>query len=589
MKSNKLVFAFLILWISEQAQGTVQTVGPSSDCDFDTTASQTLQQAVTTVGATEIRLVTGLTYTGPLTIDKPIQITGGFDNCIDASQNIPSQTANAKSILSGQNVNRVIEISNCSQGIVNLTKLQLSDGDTGNLAVPRGAGINTTNSSCDLQIIDSDVSDNTALVGSGVFYDGLGVGSVFIQDSFFYNNTTPNSGRDAQGAGIYSFSSLTVVGNSGFYNNTSGRGGAIYIRGDRYPGQVELTIIGGDDLPNVGFFQNTVFGFLNGSFGGAIYMTELADANITGHRQVFNDIEYGDDRSPVKFEQNRASASTGRGGGIYLTKSSLNISNSRFKANTATATGGAIAYDSQNINTQLTIDAKPSQCWRDQGCNEFTDNLAAGGGAFWAINQAIGHIKHSYFSQNSANTGTSFAIGSNAEFMLENSIIYQDGLSGISYLDRNIIHTSDASITTRYSTLVDNDATEAIFNSVNGNTGHEVYNSIIYNDNTPAIADGTVNSTFDCVLADRQGSQLIDITPSEFVDLFPDISSQNFRLSRSAVAVDLCNDIITANIETDIQGLARGYDLVDVPNISGAFDAGANEFNDDLIFKSNFE
>ncbi|WP_395374604.1 hypothetical protein [Marinicella sp. W31] len=566
----------------------MQTVGPDANCDFDTTTGQTLQQALTTTGVTEVRLIINEVYNGGFIIDKPLQITGGYDNCIDATQNIPSQSLNAKSTLSGQNTERVIDIINCSQGSVVLDSLQISDGNSDNLGITRGAGINTINSTCDLIVRNSNISSNTGLVGSGIFYDGLGTGSVFIQDSFFYNNATSNSGRDAQGGGIYSFSSLTIVGNSGFYDNTSGRGGAIFMRGDRYPGDVSLTIIGGDDLPNVGFFRNEVRGFLNGSFGGAIYMRDLASAQLTGHRETFNGIEYGDDAFPITFDRNSANGSSNRGGGIYLTTSSLDISNSQFFANSA-GTGGAIAFDSNDPNSMLNIDANPEQCWREQGCNTFIENVGGGGGAIWSINNAKAHIKHSYFSGNSANTGTSIAIGNSADFILESSIIYKDTQNANILLDRSIISASDSSFTILYSTIVENDASEAVFNSVNGGAGHTVYNSIIYNENAPNISTGTVSNQFDCVLADRQDSQLINITATEYADLFVDSTNQDFRLKRSAVAVDLCADVTTINSVEDIQGLARGYDLPDIPNLSGTFDAGANEFNDDLIFRNSFE
>ena len=588
MKGNQIIYVFFLLWASFFSHAVVQTVGPSADCDFDTTTGQTLQQALASNSVTEVRLVNSVIYTGGFVVDKPLQITGGYDNCMDAIQNTPSQNPSAKSVLNGQSTDRVIEILNCSQGTVILDRLQISEGNTDNLAIPRGAGINTVNSSCDLRILNSEISSNSALVGSGLFYDGLGTGSVFVQDSFFYNNTTPNSGRDAQGGGIYSFSSLTVVGNSGFYDNTSGRGGAIFIRGDRYPGDVNLTIIGGDDSPNVGFFRNQAGGFLNGSFGGAIYMRDIENAQFTGHRKTLNTVAYGDDAFPITFDRNNANGNSNRGGAVYLTRSNLDISNSQFTANSA-GTGGAVAFDSQAPNTMLTIDAIPGQCWRDQGCNTFIENVAGGGGAIWAVNNAKANIKYSYFSQNSANTGTSFALGSNAEFILESSIIYQDSQEATLNADRNIISTSAASFTTAYTTIIDNGAVEAVFNAINGGGGQTIHNSIVYNDSISAMTTGTANIQFECVLADRQGNQLIDITATEFTNLFTDVNNLDFSLQRSAVAVDLCADVGVINSLVDIQGLARGYDLQGIPNLSGTYDAGANEFNDDLIFPDGFE
>ncbi|MCB1582876.1 MAG: hypothetical protein KDI92_07415 [Xanthomonadales bacterium] len=566
----------------------VLTVGPGPQCDFDTTVGETLQQAIATGNTTEVRLIDGYIYSGGLTISQPIKIIGGYATCDDAAQNIPNPNSSAKSILSGQSNDRVIELLNCTQGTVELQQVRVIDGNADSLAVPRGAGINTTNSSCHLRIEKSEITNNIALVGSGVFFDGLGIGSVFIVDSIFSNNRTSNSGRDAQGGGLYSFSSVTVVGESGFHHNTSGRGGAIYIRGDRYPGDVSLTIIGGSDPTNTGFSHNSVTGFLNGSLGGAIYLSDITNAQLTGHRQSINGITYGDDINPLKFEQNTANGNGNRGGGIYMTRSSMDISNSLFFANSA-GTGGAIAYDSMDPNTSLNISGRPERCWRDQGCNAFIENVASGGGAIWGINQARGYVQNSYFTGNTANTGTSFAIASNAVFVLENSVIYQDTQNATLNQDRNIIHTSGAAFTTMYSTLVENNAVESVFNAVNGNSGHTVLNSIVYNDAVIAIADGNVSSQFSCVLTDRPGNQMIDITPTEYNALFVGVNNQNFRLLPSAVAIDSCEDVSVSNSGYDIQAIPRGYDFPGVNNSSGSFDAGANEFDDDLIFIFGFE
>jgi len=570
----------LILCIS-QADAMVVTVGNTSDCDFNVSSGQTFQQAVSSSGTTEVRLTIQQIFGGRININNPIKITGGFDDCTSAAANTPSSDPSNKTVVSGFAGDRVFDIFNCSLGEVTLEKLHIMDGSAELLGVPRGGGINVVNNACNINVINSILSNNTARTGAGIFL--IGAGDLFIQDTFFENNRTiTNIGP---GGGIYSEAAVTVVGNSGFRDNAAQKGGAIHIENST------LTVVGGDDLPNVGFFNNSAVG----TDGGAISLVG-STATLTGNTSTIDNIVYGNQIAPLKFDGNEANQF---GGGVMANASSLIVRDVYFSNNVAQSgpttidgAGGAIAFDADFFSQQLSIEADPENCWRQQGCNVFIGNTSHNGGAISANKRTLGdsatvNIKHSFFQQNAATNGTSVLIRERVNAIVENSIIYEDAPNTSPRINGSIFFNVNAVLNVLYTNIIENNADNVFFTDAATATTN-VYNSIVYNDAVTSINNTSTSYDFDCVITDRQGPQFIDISTQDYNDLFVDTASLNFKLNRTAEAVDLCADATSISVSTDIQGISRGYDDPDVPNVSGAFDAGANEL-DELIFKTGFD
>jgi predicted outer membrane repeat protein len=205
------------------------------------------------------------------------------------------------------------------------------------------------------------------------------------------NSTTfSQNSANSDGGAIYNFASSPTLTDITFTNNSSvnGSGGAVY---NTYYTTATLT--------NANFNLNSA----NNGFGGAIYNTLLPD--YTGSGSVIN-------LTQNSFQQNSAI----RGGAIYNSSSSSNLTNVSFSQNAASGNGGAIFSTSSSSNqTNVTFSR---------------NNAISQGGAIWTNGGGANTLVNTSFYGNASSNGSAIFNGGTAP-TLRNSIIWGHGGTAI--------------------------------------------------------------------------------------------------------------------------------------------------------------
>ena len=139
------------------------------------------------------------------------------------------------------------------------------------------------------------------------------------------------------------------------------------------------------------------------------------------------------------------------------------------------------------------------------------------------------------------------------------------------------------------SVVADNSSTGAVLGISSNATEFSLLSSIVHDVDTGNVlannAGGNIN--IDCVIAHEIASIS---SGSHLLEADPDFTSTSFHIDAfTSPAVDFCNSQeIPQN--NDIDNQAFGWDNVNVSNIYGPFDVGADEtYGNDVIFSSDFE
>jgi len=217
-------------------------------------------------------------------------------------------------------------------------------------------------------------------------------GTLVLENCIFKNNKCNSFG------GVLYTQDSTTISNCEFINNTAPRGGAIYISG----GQLSIS--------NSKFTNNSAVGNSTTGFGGAIYSATNAILNIFMTTFTDNNASraggaiYAQDSQNVKinessFINNKVTGSEFGGGALYTTGNfAVTIIKSNFTLNTVFNRGGAI-YS--------------SNCTYDISESKFDNNTALMGGAIFFSGRPTGsliNIAMSNFTNNSA-TDTQYGGG----------------------------------------------------------------------------------------------------------------------------------------------------------------------------------
>ena len=597
-KLKRLILFSLLMGL--QSNAVIYTIGYGNDCDFDLNNGDTLQGAINASTSTELRLSKDVVVNvngNSIVVDKPLVISGGYDNCTEAALGNLTQSSAPNTTLDGQALSRVMQINSNLTGEVVLRYLTIQNGSAGTTdpATQSGGGIYIPpTNQADITLENSEVTSNGAFGGGGIYFDGGSGGTLLtlkIKDTDIRNNTARNTATSGfnGGGGVFLTGGvrLVVSGESSFQGNTVDSTIGFAVGGGLFASAAEIYLFSAQDYQNKGFINNT-----SDYRGAGIYLGGDAILNVYGYPELFNGELLGNN-SPYSFRNNYVNSGD-TGGAIYSNNSDMYIEHARFYQNGATNGGGAIAMN----RGQLFIDAKnPDYCWREQGCNLFQNNFsgssaAMGGGAILADNNASVNIKHSLFHDNNATLGTSLAILNNSSATFESAIFYQEGkLFGVSYPNQNVIYSSFSQTILRYVNVIENETQTSILNAV-GNTGENlVFNSIFYNPLVPDIGLENNNGTnsYDCLMADSNLAFVV-LNAAAYATVFEDPTNLNFRLRPSSRAIDMCDGQALAQPTTnDLQGNYRGYDDASMNDLNGVFDAGAIEYNLDIIFRNGFE
>jgi len=570
-----LATTFLLLSFRTIA-GTQKYVGPNSDanCDYDSI------QAALDSGATDLLISNAMQYNENLVLPETnsrVDFRGGYTSCSSDSYD-----PTLKSTLSGHLA--TAPVLNITPSSVNktiyLSNMNFFNG-TGSGFTPAG-GINMPNSNDTLALYETTIGLNQGSLGGGI-YIGSAPGTPFAdQPNLIMNNGSliinNSSNSDAYGGGgiFCENGSVNIYSNASIKrNSTEGSGGGVYSMGcyiNEWSGK------NGENDPEQGIYDNQAK-----SHGGGIYATNNSVIQL-GTASQFSK-RYG---SVINNTADSDNDGNGDGGGIYATDSNVNLLGSIVQGNRSGGHGGGIfAQDGGTVYVQRQNDL----CWTAYKCNQIINNHASSngnGGAIYLTNGANGFINSAYFEGNRADNGTAiYATSENSDTSIRNAVFYKNGDNGADgFSDNNVIMTNnDSSILSVHNTFYDNAETVSTFRSQN-NSDLTIQGNIIYSQ-TASSAYRTANAfpvTVDCVntnLLPLEGNNVFT-----YGILFRDEINGDFRLAGNDIgATDTCPNF---GQTVDIEGNARPYDNLQLDNLYGPYDVGADEFND-LIFKDGFE
>ncbi|MBQ9161801.1 MAG: hypothetical protein IJX74_00855 [Clostridia bacterium] len=237
-----------------------------------------------------------------------------------------------------------------------------------------------------------------------------------VKNTQFIGNTTAagHGGAIAAGAMELSIESSAFDGNTA----TAGYGGAIYITGNNEDEDIKELIVDGTEFTNNsskrggaiymsgtarGYFASVDFSENSSTtYGGAIYATnasvEINGANITNNTATTNGggVSLYSSASAVMNNVTADGNSASVGGFVYQTAATLSLYNSTIKNNSADKNGGAVyAYTDGVFNAYATV---------------FSKNTASTGGAVMIYNGGLDSLIHSCIFENNIATGSGGAI-----------------------------------------------------------------------------------------------------------------------------------------------------------------------------------
>ena len=567
--------------------GSFATVGSDDDCDYRI-GSTKIQDAID-LGEIEIRVAMNDTYDTNIVIDdKSVIIKGGYSDCTAAVAGIQSDRTNLGNVSSG----RIIKITGDTQrNTVILDSLSLINGQ---------GGVFTENTNLQLQMFNTIISGNVAVLGGGIRISG-GNTDVELENTLIISN----EGEDS-GGGIYCFgfgSSLIMHGFSGIYGNKvtntnevapgvvfgASGGGATFTDGCSF-----LNYSGGTGgfLDFRGFLNNTATGQ-----GGGLFISTGSVGTLFGHQVCVENECLGNNSEPVSMLNNisgfgGAGALSGGGAAhVVGSGSTLNIYAGLVSGNESLSAAGAIQLNSSNFTTKRLS----KSCWSQEHCNYYEGNKGGSGGVLGFTNSIV-EISNAVIENNRANFATVLLINNNSTVTVENSIIHHNGNFGIGdYDDKNIIWlvNSDSLLTINYSTIIDNQVTESLLLTSNSSQNINFVSSIIHDSlSIPINDDVGQNNTLssECSIVHEDDSLKDQSFTAVVADPgFVDRAGKDYHISPSAsLAVDYCFKNNTSTVDMDFE--TRGYDDPTVNNNLGVFDIGADEtIINDIIYKDGFE
>jgi len=539
----------------------VVTVGTDDDCDF-----QMVQSAVDSGAINmDIRVTNQLVIVENISIldgDEVILLSGGYDNCLDASLGILDDFS-PFTYFDGLNLDSVLSISifNTNYFNISISGFKIYNG-LGGIIVTSGPA----NETLIVNISYVDIYNNTS---SAIIGEGTGT-EVSFNNGKIYDNSS------FVGGGISCFESELNLGeNVAIYANLARQGGGIYAR------NCDVNILAGDnnaldDLER-GIFNNHAL-----DSGAGVYLNQTILVGL------------GPPAHPVSISGNTITDNqfSGLGGGVYMSSgSSMQMTNVRLDGNSATVAGGAIATMHDDIGLQspsFFLIRNENGCEYAEICSSLSSNSISDNGYGSVIAQdggGFGYVIQASIKNNgSSNAMSLFKLKNSSQLLLSSDLIVSNStaLHLFDQEDESEVYIqystlSDNVITNYFNVQYDNDnpqvlevtgtiikngeATIANLNNDNGNHDAQIKCSIVENDD----ASGVVQNL--SVAGD----------PSF-------VGNGNYKLKPNSIAIDRsCSNIG----EFDI---AR-YDIRNQDhNADGVADLGAYEYidADDVIYKNSF-
>ncbi len=313
------------------------------------TIQKALSLAGVGTGTKNIHVAAG-TYDENIELSSNITLMGGYS----ADGGTTQDPAANPTIIDGQEMNRVINISSASNVTVDGFKIQ-----NGRALYERGGGIGIENSSS-VTISGNTITDNTATGNWG--------GAIAVVDSHvtITNNVIQNNETDRSGGGVSFYCqesdmcSGTFSANTVTYNSAYNGGGLILVD---YP---NLTVTGNNISNNSATYNGA--GLVASSRISSVISSNTISGNSAGGDG--GGIFYNDSGSEISrnFIQNNKSGNWG--GGICVYSSFGKITNNVIYNNEA-MTGGGISYYSNSLASIINntiVDNKAGEKGGGIGC-----------------------------------------------------------------------------------------------------------------------------------------------------------------------------------------------------------------------------
>ncbi len=561
---------------------TFLTVGADQACDFNT-ATQSIQDAVDT-GVGEVRIAAnGVHNKKTLILNKNMKIRGGYSDCTAANND--NQATRTDIVITEGSTESAISISGASQrNNITLENLNLTGKGT--------SAVRINQANADILIKNVTVQNTELDSGGGIPMQVLGGGiSVFLGNvNLNLIDTIITQNTASHGGGLYCNSSgsrIVMSGNSGIsQNTTAGKGGGVFITDGCY-----FTLYSGTNNPTelstIGISAN-----IADEEGGGIYVDGGGKVILNGHRDCSQQC-IGDNTSPVNVNHNKSNGGSSggeRGGGIYMTGSGTKVSvyAGLFSENLSPNGGAIYVNDFANLDVERLF----KECWDTVRCNYFNKNRAFATGGAIQNDQGFINISSAYFEENIGSTGSVlYAFGSNSHNNFESTVFNRNSTTGS---DDFVIRAAVSSnVEISHSTFADNFISNSSVFGITTDSELRLYSSIVHEPDGDVLNDNPGNVVSDCLMVHEAfslsgtNSTNLYLNDPEFVDR----DNRDYHLSMdTSPAIDVC-DTSMSNIHfRDIDFDEFGTDDINVNDISGPFDIGADEaVVNDRIFKNGFE
>ncbi len=565
-------------------------VGNDAACDHSTiqSALNDYEAGVDNVMRVANNVSSGI-YFENLNIDSTgvgnLVVYGGYDQCQGTLTGIHTE-------IDGGGSGPVMNIygSNDFHSIT-LNNITMSGGSYEPF-IERSGGLNVFGGNMNVFLNDVILNHNQGVVGGGMYVEGADV-SVYLNRTYILNNTAELGGGLACNEATVLFRNQSAI-SSNLATNLSGTasGGGVYM----YSGCQFSQTAGSDTLAGIGIASNHAI-----NHGGGIYMR--GGSTFTAYAQ---------NGEQALIKNNRADSDnngTGDGGGIYVTglNTKAEIRQGVLDSNEAN-NGGAVAVADMG---DLRLFQNSTPCFYGQPCTEVINNKAGqqlnsinagSGGAFYASDQGTMLIMRSQISGNQADTGVVAAVNTGGRISFTSSFVTDNGDLNDSNFNDNYLLVAvddnsqiDLTNVTVAGNVISTSSDHLALVALGGRFVSEF--SILQDDSADILEtfndSGQATFTqFDCSVVHEDQSLsganfVTDVVTSTALD-FIDAAQGEYHIGPASVAVDLCDD--AAAWPADVDGHLRGYDDPTVNNVSGPFDAGADEtYDSDVIFKNSFE
>lgn len=556
----------------QQTQGgSFLTVGGDNSCQF-----QTIQDAIDNGLSNTIRIASNKNYFENIDLSNSSKsLIGGYADCTQAQINITDLSQ------------ALITASSQSNGVyMNNTAAQNNEVLLRNLVI--------ANANVGVKLVAQNGSDTSLTLNNVRLFNnsgrGLSVSSVNSGEASLVLN---DAHIDFNGNGGISCADDTIdmkiTGDTLIENNvTNASGGGIWAGHGC-----------GMEIYSPAIIKNN-HAELN---GGGLHVLN-ASVGVYGIATTCeNGICFGDWDDPVTFSGNEADSnqdSFGDGGGVHVAGngSLLFVYNALFENNMAD-NGGAIKVDDGAQVVAAGFKEPGENCWTNSGCLQFKGNQAMSGGVIYLETASKATLAYADITGNKADTGVVAHVRESSEFTLVGSAVHHNGEGGSgNHNDENLftvstnIQDTDGVIVLDGVTIADNDVTDQVIE--NNESDVSVFASIIFADVPVYQPHGNPQSHFECVIAHENSSfsagGTVSVYDPNMTPMFVNPNQGNYHLDVNSPAIDYCYNASGQDYR-DMDFDTRGVDDLNVPNLHGFYDIGADEYHasNDIIFENGFD